>query len=95
MRVLAPSGAQVARECAFSLTPPRGGGELSQFTVTTILMASGGLLIANSNASAARASGKWCENTWARAARQAATEHALAMLTEAAAALEPGGSEDR
>src|SRR4029077_11767458 len=40
-------------------------GEFYQFTVTTILMASGGLLIANSNASAARASGKWCEKTWA------------------------------
>src|SRR5690348_18478654 len=34
-----------------------------QFTFTTILTASGGLLIANSNASAARASGKWCEKS--------------------------------
>src|ERR1700759_5184249 len=40
---------------------PQGGELVSQFTVTTILIASGGLLIAN--ASAARASGKWCEKT--------------------------------
>ena len=59
-------------EICLLICPPQGG-ELSQFTVTTILMASGGLLIANSNASAARASGKWCEKTWARAARLAAT----------------------
>src|ERR1700704_597831 len=34
------------------ICPPQGGELVSQFTVTTILMASGGLLIANSNASA-------------------------------------------
>src|SRR6476620_1991616 len=65
------------------------GGEFYQFTVTTILMASGGLLIANSNASAARASGKWCENTWAMAARLAATRHIAAAKSSAVAQLEP------
>src|SRR6266700_5377466 len=65
------------------------GGELSQFTVTTILMASGGLLIANSNASAARASGKWCEKTGARAERLAATRRIAAAKSSAVAQLEP------
>ena len=66
------AGSFFARTYVFSSVPLRAVS-LSQFTVTTILMASGGLLIANSNASAARASGKWCEKTWARAARLAAT----------------------
>src|SRR6266536_4119001 len=65
------------------------GGELSQFTVTTILMASGGLLIANSNASAARASGKWCEKTGARAERLAATSRIAWAKSPAVAQLEP------
>src|SRR6266487_2444975 len=65
------------------------GGEFYQFTVTTILMASGGLLIANSNASAARASGKWCEKTWAMAARLAATRRIAAAKSSAVAQLEP------
>ena len=60
-------------EICLLISPPQGGELVSQFTVTTILMASGGLLIANSNASAARASGKWCEKTGARAERLAAT----------------------
>src|SRR3954451_1773627 len=68
--------------------PPQGG-KLTQFTVTTILMASGGLLIANSNASAARASGKWCENTWATAERLAATRLIAAPKSAAVAQLEP------
>ncbi len=62
---------------------------MSQFTVTTILMASGGLLIANSNASAVRASGKWCEKTLAMAARLAATRRIAAAKSSAVAQLEP------
>src|SRR6516225_1860848 len=65
------------------------GGELTQFTVTTIFMASGGRLIANSNASAARASGKWCENTWAMAERLAATRLIASPKSAAVAQLEP------
>src|SRR5690349_3719812 len=68
--------------------PPQGG-ELSQLTVTTILTASGGLLIANSNASAARVSGKWCENRWARAARLATTRRTAAPKSAAVAQLAP------
>src|SRR5215831_6410476 len=68
--------------------PPQGG-EYCQFTVTTILMASGGLLIANSNASAARSSGKWCENTWAMAERLAATRLIAWPKSAAVAQLEP------
>src|SRR5690348_2504847 len=64
-------------------------GEFYQFTVTTILMASGGLLIANSNASAARPSGKWCVKTWAMAARLAATRRIAAAKSSAVAQLEP------
>src|SRR5690348_7759472 len=75
-------------EICLLICPPQGG-ELSQFTVTTILMASGGLLIANSNASAARASGKWCEKTWAMAARLAATRRIAAAKSSAVAQLEP------
>src|SRR6516165_9262235 len=67
---------------------PRGGG-WCQFTGTTILMASGGLLIANSNASAARASGKWCENSWAMSARLATTRRIAAAKSAAVAQLEP------
>src|SRR6516225_2408123 len=65
------------------------GGELSQFTVTTILMASGGLLMANSNASAARASGKWCENRCDTAPRQSATRRIAAEKSAAVAQLAP------
>jgi hypothetical protein len=65
------------------------GGELSQFTVTTILMASGGLLIANSSASAARASGKWCENRCDMAGRLAATRLIASPKSAAVAQLEP------
>src|SRR5438046_965694 len=54
-------------EICLLISSPQGGELVSQFTVTTILMASGGLLMANSNASDARASGKWCEKTGARA----------------------------
>src|SRR6185312_8222593 len=68
---------------------PQGGELVSQFTVTTILMASGGLLIANANASAARASGKWCEKTGARAERWAATRRIAAAKSPAVAQLEP------
>src|SRR5215468_12104900 len=68
--------------------PPQGG-EYCQFTVTTILMASGGLLIANSNASAARASGKWCENRFAIAERLAATRLIASPKSAAVAQLEP------
>src|SRR5438094_118037 len=75
-------------EICFLICSPRGG-ELSQFTVTMILMASGGLLIANSNASAARASGKWCEKTGAMAARLAATRRIAAAKSSAVAQLEP------
>src|SRR6266705_2690835 len=75
-------------EICLLICSPRGG-EFYQFTVTTILMASGGLLIANSNASAARASGKWCENTWAMAARLAATRRIAAAKSSAVAQLEP------
>src|SRR5215813_13554850 len=69
--------------------PPQGGELVSQFTVTTILRASGGLLIANANASAARASGKWCEKTFAMAARLAATRRIAAAKSSAVAQLEP------
>ena len=62
---------------------------LSQFTVTTILIASCGLLIANSKASAARASGKWCENNAATAARLAATSFIASRKSPAVAQLEP------
>src|SRR6185312_2176951 len=75
-------------EICLLICPPQGG-EFYQFTVTTILMASGGLLIANSNASAARASGKWCEKTWAIAARLAATRRIAATKSSAVAQLEP------
>src|SRR5215472_13932232 len=68
--------------------PPQGG-DYCQFTVTTILMASGGLLIANSNASAARASGKWCENRLATAARLARTRRIASPKSAAVAQLEP------
>src|SRR5258708_122656 len=79
--------ARSAEMCILIYSPQ--GGEFSQFTVTTILMASGGLLIANSNASAARASGKWCEKTWAMAARLAATRRIAATKSSAGAQLEP------
>src|SRR6185437_10512841 len=71
------------------ICPPQGGELVSQFTVTTILMASAGLLIANSKASAARASGKWCEKTGARAERLAATRRIAWAKSPAVAQLEP------
>src|ERR1700750_3162367 len=52
-------------------------------------MASGGLLIAKANASAARASGKWCEKTGARAGRLAATRRIAWAKSPAVAQLEP------
>src|SRR5215831_19145450 len=79
--------ARSAGMCILIYSPQ--GGELSQFTVTTILMASGGLLIANSNASAARASGKWCENRLATAARLARTRRIASPKSAAVAQLEP------
>src|SRR5580692_9308389 len=57
--------------------------------VTTILIASGALLIANSNASAARVSGKWCENNAATAVRLAATSFIASRKSAAVAQLEP------
>src|SRR6266516_7585136 len=75
-------------EICLLISSPQGG-ELSQFTVTMILMASGGLLIANSNAPAARASGKWCEKILAMAARLAATRRIAAAKSSAVAQLEP------
>src|SRR5690349_19819258 len=71
------------------ICPPQGGELVSQFTVTTILMASGGLLMAKANASAARASGKWCEKTGARAGRLAATRRIASAKSPAVAQLEP------
>src|SRR2546423_1387895 len=86
----APASRIVLRADIFRLIcPPQGGELVSQFTVTTILMASGGLLIANANASAARASGKWCEKTGASAERLAATRRIASAKSPAVAQLEP------
>src|SRR6185437_15054128 len=60
-----------------------------QFTFTTILTASGGLLIANSNASAARASGKWCEKSLLMFSRAPVTRLMASRKSAAVAVLEP------
>src|SRR5690242_13572723 len=89
-RARAAASRIVLRAALFLLIcPPQGGELVSQFTVTTILMASGGLLMAKANASAARASGKWCEKTGARAGRLAATRRIASAKSPAVAQLEP------
>src|SRR6185437_16532893 len=60
-----------------------------QFTFTTVLTASGGLLIANSNASAARASGKWCEKSLLMFSRAPVTRLMASRKSAPVAVLEP------